>query len=106
VIKTIIGVKEYEGRDDFVRGSELFRVLSSLAKSLVEDFKLSTCGRQPSLFSLSFDLVCVFCFCFVMFFRKHVYYSSLGGAFFYVASDLCHPFRYCISGHIGDNLSF
>jgi hypothetical protein len=44
-------------------------------ESLTEDFKLSTCGRQPLLFSLSFDLACLFLF---LFFRSSVCYSSLG----------------------------
>jgi hypothetical protein len=46
-------------------------------ESLAEDLKLSACGKQPSFtYSLSFDLVCEFCF--VVFTRTHVCYSSLG----------------------------
>jgi hypothetical protein len=34
---------------------------SSIVESLAEDWKLSVCWRQPSLFSLSLN--CLFCFC-------------------------------------------
>jgi hypothetical protein len=39
--------------------------------SLAEDVKLSACERHPSLFSLSFDFVCLF-------FRLGVCHPSLG----------------------------
>jgi hypothetical protein len=32
--------------------------------SLVEDVKLSACGKHPSLFSMSFDFLYLICFCF------------------------------------------
>ena len=67
-------------------------------ESLIEDYKLSACGRQPFVtfsFLLSFDLVlfCFVLFCFVLcFFRKHVCYSSLGELLSYVTPDLHRPF--------------
>ena len=48
-------------------------------ESLSEDFKLSACGRQPSLFSLLIDLVCLLCFVFHVFFRSSVCHSTLKG---------------------------
>ena len=51
---------------------------SSLGESLAEDFKLSACGRQPSLFCLLFDPVCPFCSVFHVFCRSSVCHSSLG----------------------------
>ena len=53
--------------------------LSLLVESLAEDFKLSACGRQPSLFSLPFYLFFVyFVFVSLMFFMSSVYHTSLG----------------------------
>jgi hypothetical protein len=42
-------------------------------ESLAKNFKLSSCGRQPSLCSLSFDLVCLFCFLFLLYFSGQVF---------------------------------
>jgi hypothetical protein len=75
-------------------------------KSLVEDFKLSTCGMQPLFFySLSFDFACPVCFCGSFVFRTSVCYSILGER-----SRTLHPtcathlvLYFC---HIRDNVSF
>jgi hypothetical protein len=56
--------------------------------SLVEDVKLSACGRHPSLFSLSFDCVCLICFCFV--FQVKCLPSKFGRAFSYIFPNLRH----------------
>jgi hypothetical protein len=61
-------------------------------ENLAKDFKLSACGRQPSLllFFLLFDLVCAFCSVF-MCFSGQVSAIQVGGAFSYVVPDLRHP---------------
>jgi hypothetical protein len=59
-------------------------------ESLAEDRKLSIGGRQPSLFSLSFDFVCVFCFCRV--FQEKCLSFKFGGAFFYGTLELHRSF--------------
>ena len=62
-------------------------------ESLVEDYKLSTCGRQPFVtFSclLSFDLVLLVLFCCV--FQDTCLLFKFGGAFSYVTPNLCRPF--------------
>ena len=56
-------------------------------ESLAEDFKLSTCWRQPSSFSLLFDLGVSVLFFVIVFFRSSVC-SSLRGASSYVMPDL------------------
>jgi hypothetical protein len=56
-------------------------------ESLAEDLKLSACGRQPSLFSLSLD--CLFQFCCV--FQDECLPFKFGEAFCYVILDLRHP---------------
>jgi hypothetical protein len=58
-------------------------------KSLAKNFKLSFCGRQPSLCSLSFDLVCLFCFYFCCIFQVKCLPFKFRGEFSYVTSDLC-----------------
>ena len=55
-------------------------------ESPAEDFKLIARGRQPSFFSLLFDLVCLFCFIF----QVKCLPFKFGGAFSYVVPDLCH----------------
>ena len=73
-------------------------------ESLAENFKLSAYGRQPlSFYSLSFDLVCLFCLCCV--FQYKCWLFKFGGAFSYVTPNL-RLFWYCISGYIGDSVSF
>ena len=59
-------------------------------ESLAEDYKLSACGRQPSLFSLLFDLVGLFWVCFLCVFQVKCN-SSLGERS-YVMPDLRHSF--------------
>jgi hypothetical protein len=83
--KIILGVEEFRGRGNSVGGSDLFGLIVT---SLAEDIKLSTCGRHPSLFFLSFYSVCLICFCFV--FQVKCLPSKFGGAFSYVLPNLCH----------------
>jgi hypothetical protein len=74
-------------------------------ESLAEDFKLSACGRQPSSFySLSFDLVVWFLFLFC--FSGQASANSSLGSVLIRHTQLVPPIRYCISGHIRDNVSF
>jgi hypothetical protein len=61
-------------------------------ESLAEDLKLSACGRQPLFFSKSFDLICLFCFVCVVFFRNKCLLFKFEEAFSYVTPDLSHPF--------------
>jgi hypothetical protein len=75
-------------------------------ESLAEDLKLSATGRQPSLFSLSFDLVCLFCFCFRCVFQVKCLSFKFGGAFSYVTSDLHRSSGIVFLDTLGDNVSF
>jgi hypothetical protein len=67
--------------------------------SLVEDVKLSTCRRQPSLFSLSFDFVYLICFCFL--FQEKCLLSKFGGMFSYVLPILRHSSSIVFLGTLG-----
>ena len=77
-------------------------------KSLAEDYKLSTCGRQPFVtFSFCCHLiwfyllgVCLYCV-----FQEIYLLFKFRGAFSYVTLNLCRPFG-IVSRHIGDNVSF
>jgi len=59
-------------------------------------------GGNPHCFSLSFDL---FSSILVLISRKCLLFK-FRGALSYIVPDLHRPLRYCVSGHIGDNVSF
>jgi hypothetical protein len=54
--------------------------------SLAEEVKLSTCGRHPSLFFLSFDFVCLFFFIIICFSGKVFALQVLGSVLFHLPS--------------------
>jgi Zn-finger protein len=68
---------------------------------------LALVGGNPSfpLFSCHFILfVCLFCFCCV--FQDKCMLFKFGGSVLLWYTRFTSPIRYCISGHIGDNVSF
>jgi hypothetical protein len=80
-----------------------------IVKSLAEDCKLSACGRQPFItlsFLLSFDLVFFVLLLFSLCFLGNVFAIQVWGSVLLHYTGLAHPIQYCISGHIGDNVSF
>jgi hypothetical protein len=60
-------------------------------ESLAEDFKLSACGRQPSLFFLCYLILFLLCVLFLCVFQVKCLPFKFGGAFSYVVPDLRHP---------------
>jgi hypothetical protein len=72
-------------------------------ESLAEDLKLSACGRQPSFFSLSFDLICFVLFVFV---RNKCLLFKFGEAFSYVTPDLRRPFSIVFLATLGTMCHF
>jgi hypothetical protein len=74
-------------------------------ESLVEDFKLSACGRQPSSFSLLFDLGLSVLFL-LLCFSGQVSTIHVWGSILLRYARLAPFLWYYISGHIGDNVPF
>jgi hypothetical protein len=67
-LKPFLELRSPEIETTLLEDSSCSKRLSYIVESLVEDRKLSVCGRQPSNFffilfySLSFDFVCLFLF--------------------------------------------
>jgi hypothetical protein len=70
-------------------------------ESLAEDFKFSAYGRQPSLFSLLFDLVCFSCV-----FQVKCLPFKFKGAFSYVVPNLNHSSGIVFLGTLGTMCHF
>jgi hypothetical protein len=61
-------------------------------ENLAKDFKLSTCGRQPSLCFFCYLILFVHFVLFLCVFLVQVSAIQVGGVFSYVVPDLRHPF--------------
>jgi hypothetical protein len=67
--------------------------------SLVEDVKLSACGRHPSFFSLFFDFVYLICCCFVS--QEKCLPSKFAGTISYILPILTHSSSIVFLGTLG-----
>jgi len=75
---------------------------------LAKDGKLSACGRQPifPFIFLSLYFVCLFVVLLLLCFSGQVSIIHVWGSILLWYTQLTSPIGYCISSHIGGNVSF